>query len=258
METIPFGRTGLHVSRLAIGTGTHGFGGRSQQTALGLDGLVNLLRRAYDLGVNFWDAADGYGSHPHVARALQTVSREQVVVVTKTMSRQAGQVARDIERFRRELHVDVLDVVLLHCLECADWPRRYAGAVEALLQAQAAGQVRAVGVSCHDLGALRTAAETPWVEVVLARINYDGVNMDAKPAQVVPVLARLYADGKAVYGMKVLGCGKLTHDPRRAIEYVLGLGTVHALVIGISSMAQLEQDARLVAELSPRYPLRET
>lgn len=257
VDTIPFGRTGLRVSRLAIGTGTHGFGGRSQQTALGLDGLANLLRRACELGVNFWDAADGYGSHPHVARALRTVPRERVVIVTKTMSRRAGQVTRDIERFRRELGVDVLDVVLLHCLTEADWPRRHAGAVESLLQAQASGRVRAVGVSCHDLGALRTAAETPWVDVVLARINYDGVNMDAKPAQVVPVLAQLYAAGKAVYGMKVLGCGSLARDPRRAIEYVLSLGTVHALVIGISSVAQLDQDVRLVEELAPHYPLRD-
>ncbi len=255
MDTIEFGRTGLRVSRLAVGTGTHGIGGHSQQTALGLDGLSNLLRHACDLGVNFWDLADGYGSHPHAARALEALPRDSVVIATKTMSRKAAQMARDIERFQRELRVDVIDIVLMHFLNHADWPTRYAEAAEALLQAQAAGQVRAVGVSCHDLNALRAAVETPWVEVVLVRINYDGVNMDAKPARVVPVIEQLYAAGKAVYGMKVLGCGSLTHDPRRAIEYVLGLGTVHALTIGISSLAQLEQNVRLVEELSPRHPL---
>ncbi|MBN1581099.1 MAG: aldo/keto reductase [Anaerolineae bacterium] len=256
MDSIEFGRTGLRVSRLAVGTGTHGFGGRSQQTALGVDGLANLLRRAYDLGVTFWDAADGYGSHPHVARALETVPRERVVIATKTMSRKADQMTRDIERFRRELNIDVLDIVLMHFLSHADWPTRYAGAAEALLRAQAAGKVRAVGISCHDLGVLRTAVEAPWIDVVLVRINYDGVNMDAKPARVVPVIEQLYVAGKAVYGMKVLGCGSLAHDPRKAIEYVLGLGTVHALAIGTSSLAQLEQNVRLIEDLSPRYPLR--
>lgn len=256
MDMVEFGRTGLRVSRLAVGTGTNGFGGRSQQTALGLDGLSSLLRRACDLGVNFWDLADAYGSHPHAARALEAVPRERVVIATKTMSRKADQVTQDIERFRRELRIDVLDIVLMHFLSHADWPTRYAGAAEALLQAQAAGKVRAVGVSCHDLGALRAAAETPWIDVVLVRINYDGVNMDARPARVVPVIEQLYAAGKAVYGMKVLGCGRLTHNPHKAVEYVLGLGTVHALTIGVSSPAQLEQNVHLIEELSPHCPLR--
>ena len=65
-----FGKTGLKVSRLSVGTGTHGWGGRSEQTDLGVDELASLLRLAYERGVNFWDTADQYGSHPHVARAL--------------------------------------------------------------------------------------------------------------------------------------------------------------------------------------------
>ena len=99
MEYVDFGRTGLRVSRLAIGTGTNGFGGRSEQTALGIEGLANLLREAYDHGVNFWDAADGYGSHPHVARALQGVPRDKGGIATKTMSRHGQQVTQDIERY---------------------------------------------------------------------------------------------------------------------------------------------------------------
>ena len=128
MEYVDFGCTGLKVSRLSFGTGTHGWGGRSEQTALGVDGLADLLRLAYDCGVNFWEAADGYGSHPHVAKALQGIPRENVVVATKTTSRSAGAVTRDVERFLRELNTDVLDIVLLHYLTERDWPRSYAGA----------------------------------------------------------------------------------------------------------------------------------
>jgi aryl-alcohol dehydrogenase-like predicted oxidoreductase len=219
MEYVDFGRTGLRVSRLSVGTGTHGWGGRSEQTALGLDGLANLLRLAYDGGINFWDAADGYGSHPHVARALQGIPRDAVVIATKTTSRSAKAVTRDVERFLRELGTDVLDVVLLHFVSQRDWPRRYAGAMEALSRAKEQGKVRAVGVSCHGLGALGAAAETDWVEVVLARVNHAGVNMDAHPSQVVPVIEGMYASGKAVYGMKVLGCGQLAGDSRAAIRY---------------------------------------
>ncbi|HOU11988.1 MAG TPA: aldo/keto reductase [Anaerolineae bacterium] len=256
MDYINFGNTGLRVSRLSIGTGTHGWAKHSAQTALGIEGLANLLRRAYDMGVNFWDAADQYGSHPHVARALQGVPRERIVVATKTMARKGPDVVKDLARFRKELNTDVLDIVLLHTLSDADWPKKCADAMEALARAKETGIVRAVGFSCHGLGALRTAVETPWAEVVLVRINHAGVNMDAQPASVVPLIEKLHAAGKAVYGMKVLGCGALKGNVRAAIEYVLRLGTVHAFTIGMTSAAQLEENVRLVEGLAPKYPLR--
>ncbi len=256
MESVDFGNTGLTVSRLCFGTGTHGWGGRSEQTALGLDGLASLLRTAYDLGICFWDAADAYGSHRHIAKALQGLSRDGVVIATKTSSRSARAVTQDVERFLRELGTDVLDIVLLHFLTEPDWPQRYSGAMEALSRAKEAGKVRAVGVSCHGLGPLSVAARTEWVEVVLVRINHAGTNMDADPSRVVPVIERMYAAGKAVYGMKVLGCGRLAKEPRAAIKYVLELGTVHAINIGTSTREQLYENLQLVEELAPGCSLR--
>lgn len=256
MDYVDFGKTGLRVSRLSFGTGTSGWGGRSEQSALGVDGLADLLRLAYDRGATFWDAADAYGTHPHVAKALREIPRHNVVLATKTMARKGEKVAQDVERFLRELDTDVLDVVLLHFITRPDWPQRYADAMETLSRAKEAGKVRAVGVSCHGLRALRAAAEADWAEVVLVRINPAGVNMDASPAKVAPVIERMYAAGKAVYGMKVLGCGQLAGSARAAVEYVLQLGTVHAITIGISSREHLYQNLRLVEELAPRYPLR--
>jgi aryl-alcohol dehydrogenase-like predicted oxidoreductase len=256
MDTVEFGNTGLRVSRLAFGTGTNGWAGRSQQTDLGVDGLADLLRLAYDHGITFWDAADAYGSHPHVAKALAGLPRENVMIATKTTAQSAKQVTQNMERFLRELGTDVLDVVLLHFMTQADWPQSYAGAMEALSRAKEQGKVRAVGVSCHGLGSLRAAAESDWAEVVLARINMAGVNMDASPAEVVPVIERLYASGKAVWGMKVLGCRQLAGKARAAIQYVLELGIVHSIVIGTSARGQLLENVRLFEELAPQYPLR--
>lgn len=256
MDRVEFGQTGLRVSRLAVGTGTHGWAGRSQQTDLGLDELAGLLHLAYDHGVNFWDTADAYGSHPHIARALRGIPRDEVVIATKTMSRSSQKVGQDVERFLRELETDLLDVVLLHCMTQADWPQRYAGALEALSRAREQGKVRAVGVSCHGLRALRAAAETDWPEVVLVRINRAGVNMDGSPAEVVPLIERLYASGKAVWGMKAYGCGQLVGEARAATEYVFQLGTVHSIVIGTSGREQLLENVSLVEELAPQHPLR--
>jgi predicted aldo/keto reductase-like oxidoreductase len=149
----------------------------------------------------------------------------------------------------------VLDVALMHFVSDERWPHARAGAMEALSRAKERGLVRAVGLSCHSIGALRAAAASPWVDVVLARINYDGVNMDGKPAEVVPVLQQLYSAGKGVYAMKVLGCGALAADPRAGIEYALGLGVVHALAIGMSRREHVAENVALVNELASGHPL---
>ena len=87
MQIVNLGKTGVRVSRLSIGTGSHGWNGKSDQTALGLKGLANLLRFAYDQGIAFWDSADQYGSHRHIKEALKGLDRSSVVITTKTVSR---------------------------------------------------------------------------------------------------------------------------------------------------------------------------
>src|SRR5947208_5839953 len=89
-DTVNLGRTGIQTSRLAMGTGTVGVGHHSHQTALGIDGLSRLLLNAYDNGLRFFDSADSYGSHPHVAEALKHVPREKVTVLTKTWAPDAA------------------------------------------------------------------------------------------------------------------------------------------------------------------------
>src|SRR5438034_1107257 len=89
-DAVMIGKTGIQTSRLAMGTGTVGSGHHSNQTALGLKGLSELLLNGYDHGLRFFDAADSYGSHPHVAEALKHVARDKVTVLTKTWARDAG------------------------------------------------------------------------------------------------------------------------------------------------------------------------
>jgi aryl-alcohol dehydrogenase-like predicted oxidoreductase len=119
----------------------------------------------------------------------------------------------------------------------------------ALARLKEKGVVRAVGVSVHDLGALATTATEPWVDVVLARINSKGARMDDVPDKVVPVLHRIHAAGKGLYGMKVLGQGELTGDVRGALAFVHGLGCVDSLNVGVESEAELRECVRIVEEL---------
>src|SRR5438093_6308660 len=115
-DTVTLGKTGIKTSLLAMGTGTVGSGHHSHQTALGIEGLSDLLRHGYDQGLRFFDVADSYGSHPHAAAALKHIPREKVTILTKSWARDAAGMRADIERFRKELSADYIDILLMHCL----------------------------------------------------------------------------------------------------------------------------------------------
>jgi len=237
-DTVTLGHTGIQTSRLAMGTGTVGSGHHSHQTALGIDGLSRLLLNGYDNGLRFFDAADSYGSHPHVAEALKHVDRTKVTLLTKSWSRTAAEMRADLDRFRKELGADHLDIVLMHCLTESDWTKRYQPVMDVLSEAKQKGIIRAHGCSCHSIEALRAAAKSPWVDVDLARINPIGAFMDAQPDTVESVLREMKSSGKAVIGMKILGQGTLRDRQDEALRFALGLGILDAFTIGAESISE--------------------
>ena len=246
-DTVTLGNTGIRTSRLAMGTGTVGSGHHSNQTELGVKGLSELLLNGYDGGLRFFDAADSYGSHPHVAEALKHVPRDKVTVLTKTFSRDAKSARADLDRFRRELGVDYLDICLMHCVTEGDWTERYKGVMDVLSEAKEKGVIRAHGCSCHSIEALRAAAKSSWVDVDLARINPIGSHMDASPEEVVGVLREMKAAGKGVIGMKILGQGDLRGRLDDALRYALSLDVLDAFTIGAESKSEQVDLMRRIA-----------
>jgi aryl-alcohol dehydrogenase-like predicted oxidoreductase len=246
-DTVTLGRTGIQTSRLAMGTGTVGVGHHSHQTALGIKGLSDLLLNGYDSGLRFFDSADSYGSHPHVAEALKHVPRDKVTVLTKTWARDAASAHADLDRFRRELGTDQIDICLMHCLTEGDWTERFKGVMDVLSEAKQKGIIRAHGCSCHSIEALRTATKSPWVEVHLVRINPVGAYMDSDPDTVVSVLREMRAAGKGIIGMKILGQGQLRNRQDEALRYALSLNLLDAFTIGAESKAEQEDLIRRIA-----------
>jgi predicted aldo/keto reductase-like oxidoreductase len=203
-DEVVLGNTGIRTNRLAMGTGTIGYGGSSNQTRLGDSPFTKLLLDGYhDNGLRFFDSADSYGSHPYVAEALKHIPRDKVTVLTKTDTRDVAGVRADLDRFRKELGVDYIDIVLI-----------------------------------HSLPALKAAAASPWVEVDLVRLNPIGSHMDADPATVISVIKQMRAQGKGIVGMKILGQGDLRDKPAEAIRYALSTGVLDAFTIGAESQRE--------------------
>jgi 1-deoxyxylulose-5-phosphate synthase len=245
-DTVTLGNTGIKTSRLAMGTGTVGSGHHSNQTALGVAGLSALLLNGYENGLRFFDAADAYGSHPHVAQALKYLPRDKVTVLTKTWSRDAASARADLDRFRKELGTDYLDVCLMHCVTEGDWTERYKGVMDVFSEAKQKGIIRSHGCSCHSIEALRAAAKSPWVEIDLVRINPIGSHMDADPETVVSVLREMRAAGKGIVGMKILGQGDLSGRQDEALKYALSLGLLDAFTIGAENKKQQDDLIRRI------------
>jgi len=252
-DRVMLGNTGIEASRVAMGTGTRGFGGSSNQTRqLGIKGVSDMLLAAFDDGINFWETADQYGSHPHVGTALKKVDRESVVILTKTNSSTYKGIKRDLDRFRQELGTDYMDVILLHAITDGNWNKNMKGAMEALGEAKEEGIIRAHGISCHSLAALKTAAEEPWVDLDLARFNPGGASMDADVPTVQEVLTRMKKNRKAVMGMKVYGAGRLVDRKDECLEFQTGTGITDCFTMGFESIEQLRDLQKRLPEASVR------
>lgn len=240
MKIVELGTTGIAVSQLCFGTGTNGWGGRSNQTDLGPHALTDLLIYGFERGITFWDSADQYGSHRHLAAALDHIDREDVVITSKIRATTAREAECDMDRILRELNTDYIDLVLMHCLTDEEWPFSYRGVMDVLAEKKQRAVIRAHGVSCHDIDAFQQAAFIPWVDVVLARINYAGKNMDGPPERVIPILEEMDANDIGVYGMKVVGRGDL--PARDAIHYVLDIPAIDAITIGMMNRREIDDN----------------
>jgi len=249
-EIVALGQTGIKVSRLAQGTGWNGGARSSAHTRLGEKAFTRLVRHSLDSGITLMDTADLYGAHPYVRTALDGVPRDKYRILSKIWPRKefwnspSGGAREEVNRFRRELRSDVIDICLIHCMTHSEWPEEFERIRDELVEMKQKGAVRAVGVSCHDFGALKSAANHPWVDVILARINNVGTeaHMDASVEEVTKVLKQARKNGKVVIGMKIFGAGKLVKPDQKdaSLKYVFENKVVDAITIGMMSPDEVD------------------
>lgn len=257
VDRIRLGDTGLKVSRIAMGTGTVGHNKGSNQTRLGMDKFVRLTHHAYDRGITFYEMADGYGSHPYVGEAIQTLPREKLTLLSKIWTHPDGDernqpVGEVIDRFRREAKTDYFDILLMHCMMQGNWSETRKHYIDGLSRAKQDGLVKAVGVSCHNWDALAEAVDSPWVDVILARINPFQTHMDGTPEAISEVLGKAQKNGKGVIGMKIFGEGKHVSDEEReqSIRFALTKGHIHCMTLGLESTEQMDDAVERVMRLT--------
>jgi predicted aldo/keto reductase-like oxidoreductase len=251
-DQVTLGRSGVKLSRLGIGTGSNN---GAVQRAMGQEGFTNLVHAAYERGVTYIDTAHNYQTHGMVREAIRGLPREKFYIQTK-MPWDHGDFAQHpaeaLDKFRTELGVEYIDSLLLHCATKSSWPTDLRPMQDAFSEAQQKGVIRIKGVSCHGLPALRAATTVDWIDVHLARVNAQAHHMDGaagvfgEPGDreaAMKELQAMHARGHGIIGMKLVGNGDFTDaaDREKAMRFVLNCGCVDAVVVGMASIAQLDE-----------------
>ena len=119
-DWVTLGKSGVKVTRLAFGTGTHGGG---VQRRLGQDGFTALVRHAYDSGIRFFETSDTYGGmHRMLGIALQGLPRDSYRIMSKVTT-DSGDPQQRFDDLRSQINSDYFDIMLMHVQQTATGPR---------------------------------------------------------------------------------------------------------------------------------------
>ena len=193
MHYHPLGNTGLTVSVAGLGCGGNSRLGLGRGASF--DECVGVARAAIDLGVNFLDTAEVYGTEEIVGAAVKAYDRDRLVISTKALFKTedtAATVTEKVEASLRRLGLDHVDIFHFHAVGPAAYEHHRDVLAPALLRLKEQGKVRHVGLTetgprdPEQAMLARAVEEAPWEVIMLA---YSLVNQGAR-TKVFPVTVR--------------------------------------------------------------------
>jgi len=255
MPSRPLGKTGEHV-------GVFGIGGQAAlELENGHDEAIRIIHRALDLGVTYIDTAPLYGggaSERYIGEVMKA-RRSEVFLATKTDDRSYDGSMRSLEGSLKRLQTDHIDLWQIHNVQSTtdvDFILSPEGAVRALEKAREERIVRFTGITGHrDPLVLRRSIESHPFDAILMAINPADRHSASFIENLLPVALGL---GMGIMAMKVPSRGKIfrptgVRTMEQAMRYALS-HPVSTLVIGISEIAELEENVRIARDFTPMTP----
>lgn len=237
MEYRILGKTGLKISRM-------GFGGIPIQK-IDEEGTRKLLHEMMEKGVNYIDSARGYTvSEQYIGYGLEGI-RDKFVLATKSMSRTKEAMAADIETSLGNFHTDYIDLYQVHnpSMEQLDQVIGEGGALEALMEAKAAGKIGHIGLTAHSTAVFERALELDWVETIMFPYNI----VEQQGAELIHKCAE---KNIGFIDMKPLAGGAI-EDATLALRYVCSNPDVTVVIPGMAEVRELEQNLAACSNTEP-------
>lgn len=249
-DWVTLGKSGVKVTRLALGTGT--FSGRTQRE-LGQQEFTRQVRYAYDRGIRFFETAESYGEmHRMLGIALKGIPRESYKLMSKVTTREGVDPQAKIDELRKLANTDYFDIMLLHYQHAGTWPEDTVRWQDGVLEAQNKQAVLGHGASVHGLPALRRFPGNKFVDIAMIRMNHNGTKMDAEDyrtrglgnvGEVVDHVKQVRKEGMGVISMKLAGEGAFTtrEDRQAAMRYAFRNAGVDCVTVGYKSTAEIDE-----------------
>jgi aryl-alcohol dehydrogenase-like predicted oxidoreductase len=248
-DWVTLGRSGVKVTRLAFGTGTHS---GQLQRMLGQEEFTRQVRYAYDHGIRFFETAESYtGMHEMLGVALKGIPRDSYRLMTKLTTSNGVDPQAKIDELRKLANADYFDIALLHWQHVASWPADSSKWQDGIMEAQSKKAVVAHGASVHGLPALRQVPGTKWLDIAMIRMNHKGTIMDGEDFnavqgdvnEVVSHVKETRAAGMGVISMKLIGEGRFTQreDRQAAMKFAFQNAGVDSVTVGFKSTAEIDE-----------------
>ena len=239
MNYVSLGNTGLKVSQVS-------FGGIPIQRADAANtmAVVDALEAR---GINFIDTARGYTvSEEYLGAALEG-RRDKFIIATKSMSRDAEGMTRDIGISLSNLRTDYIDLYQIHNLPEKDFDKVFGpgGAYEALCDAKAAGKVRHIGATAHNADVLRRLVEEYGDKIETLMFPYNIVETQGHD-----ILAAARKKGIGTIAMKPMAGGNLD-DWNLALRFIAAAGVIDVSIPGMGSVEEVHRNADAADGFSP-------
>jgi aryl-alcohol dehydrogenase-like predicted oxidoreductase len=236
------GKTEFEVSRICFGTLTMGPLQKNYSIAQG----VEILKQATENGINFFDTAELYETYPYLNGLLKAV-KKPVIIASKSYAYTFEGMMDSIEKARREIDRDYIDIFLMHEQESALTIKGHYPAWEALLAAKEKGIVKAIGVSTHHVQGVSAAKELAGIDVIHPIINYKGLGIvDGTVEEMLQEIKNARAKGIGMYGMKALGGGNLSGNYLEALQYVFAIKELDAVALGMQELSEIQANCMIL------------
>lgn len=235
MEYRILGNTGIKVSRLCFGSLTLG----PLQANLDLNKGADLIKAAFDMGVNFIDTAELYNTYGYIKKAVEK-NRSRYIIAAKSYAYNKEGAEQSIHRAMKEMGTDYLDIFSLHEQESEHTIRGHYDAIEYLIKAKDKGIIRSIGISTHAVAAVKASLKYNEIEVLHPIVNKSGLGIiDGTLDDMLEAVSDAYVMGKGIYSMKALGGGNLIKDSRSCFDFVLKNDHIHSVAVGMQSIEEI-------------------
>lgn len=237
MEYVTLGNTGLRVSKLCFGTLTLS----PLQRDLDIEAGAALLKSAFDKGVTFFDTAEIYGTYAHLKKAFS--GNEDAVISTKSYSYDAKTAKESLDKARKGLGRDYIDIFMLHEQESEYTLKGHKEAIDYFLKMKQQGIIKALGISTHFVAGVKAAARHIEIDAVHMIYNMRGLGVaDGTREEMEAAVKEAWEAGKGIFAMKPLGGGHLCGGAGEAFAYAAGSPHVHSVAVGMQNIEEVRQN----------------